>query len=399
MTKPTLYLVRMLIFLLIVAAIAVVLSGALITAFTSNPILNSLIVMVMLCGVFWNITQVTRLTPEVNWIEAFQTARNRLATMPSPRLLAPMASMLVARQSKGREGTGREGTGREGTGREGKDRFTLSAPAMRSLLDSLDSRLGEGREISRYLTGLLIFLGLLGTFWGLLLTVGAVSDVIGGMSVGSGDLNALFEQLKTGLGRPLRGMGTAFSASMLGLSGALVLGFLDLTAGQAQNRFFNELEEWLAGLTRLSSGALGGEGEGSIPVYVQALLEQTAENMENLQSILGRGEEARIQANQAIVSLADKVSTLSDTMRANQQLMQRIAEAQAQLGPALSRMAEPRSDDNADAARAHLRNIELAMQRLISESEQGRQQSTSELRNDIRVLTRTIAALAEGQPG
>ncbi len=399
MTKPTLYLVRMLIFLLIVAAIAVVLSGALITAFTSNPILNSLIVMVMLCGVFWNITQVTRLTPEVNWIEAFQTARNRLATMPSPRLLAPMASMLVARQSKGREGTGREGTGREGTGREGKDRFTLSAPAMRSLLDSLDSRLGEGREISRYLTGLLIFLGLLGTFWGLLLTVGAVSDVIGGMSVGSGDLNALFEQLKTGLGRPLRGMGTAFSASMLGLSGALVLGFLDLTAGQAQNRFFNELEEWLAGLTRLSSGALGGEGEGSIPVYVQALLEQTAENMENLQSILGRGEEARIQANQAIVSLADKVSTLSDTMRANQQLMQRIAEAQAQLGPALSRMAEPRSDENADAARAHLRNIELAMQRLISESEQGRQQSTSELRNDIRVLTRTIAALAEGQPG
>ena len=394
MTKPTLYLVRMLIFLLIVAAIAVVLSGALITAFTSNPILNSLIVMVMLCGVFWNITQVTRLTPEVNWIEAFQTARNRLATMPSPRLLAPMASMLVARQSKGREGTGREGTGREGT-----DRFTLSAPAMRSLLDSLDSRLGEGREISRYLTGLLIFLGLLGTFWGLLLTVGAVSDVIGGMSVGSGDLNALFEQLKTGLGRPLRGMGTAFSASMLGLSGALVLGFLDLTAGQAQNRFFNELEEWLAGLTRLSSGALGGEGEGSIPVYVQALLEQTAENMENLQSILGRGEEARIQANQAIVSLADKVSTLSDTMRANQQLMQRIAEAQAQLGPALSRMAEPRSDENADAARAHLRNIELAMQRLISESEQGRQQSTSELRNDIRVLTRTIAALAEGQPG
>ena len=203
---------------------------------------------------------------------------------------------------------------------------------MRSLLDGLASRLDEGREISRYLTGLLIFLGLLGTFWGLLLTVGAVSDVIGGMSVGSGDLNALFEQLKTGLSRPLRGMGTAFSASMLGLSGALVLGFLDLTAGQAQNRFFNELEEWLAGLTRLSSGALGGEGEGSIPLYVQALLEQTAENMENLQSILGRGEEARIQANQAIVALSEKVATLSDTMRANQQLMLRIAETQAQLG-------------------------------------------------------------------
>jgi len=144
------------------------------------------------------------------------------------------------------------------------------------VLDSIGSRLDESRELSRYMTGLLIFLGLLGTFWGLLLTIGAIADVISGMSVGSGDINALFEQLKTGLGRPLRGMGTAFSASMLGLAGALVLGFLDLTAGQAQNRFYNELEEWLASLTRLSSGVLGGEGDASVPVYVQALLEQTA---------------------------------------------------------------------------------------------------------------------------
>ena len=382
MTRPTKYLVRMLVFLVFVLIIAGLLSSALVTAFTSNPLLNTLILLVLLSGVAWNLTQVTRLTPEVNWIETFQSARNKLATIPPPRLLAPMANMLAARQAKGRD-----------------DRFTLSTPAMRSLLDSLESRLGEGREISRYLTGLLIFLGLLGTFWGLLLTVSSVSDVISGMSVGSGDLNALFEQLKSGLGKPLRGMGTAFSASMFGLSGALVLGFLDLTAGQAQNRFFNELEEWLAGLTRLSSGALGGEGEGSIPLYVQALLEQTAENMEQLQSILGRGEEARIAANQAIVSLSEKVAMLSDTMRANQQLMLRIAEGQAQLAPALQRLGEGRRDDNAEAARAHLRNIELYMQRLLSEGEQGRQQSTSELRNDIRVLTRTIAALAEGQPG
>ena len=384
MTRPTNYLLRMLVFMVFVLIIAALLSSALITAFTTNPLLNTLILFVLLSGVAWNITQVTRLTPEVNWIETFQTARQKLATIPSPRLLAPMANMLAARQAKGREG---------------QERFTLSTPAMRSLLDSLASRLGEGREISRYLTGLLIFLGLLGTFWGLLLTVSSVSDVISTMSVGSGDLNALFEQLKSGLGKPLKGMGTAFSASMFGLSGALVLGFLDLTAGQAQNRFFNELEEWLAGLTRISSGALGAEGEGSIPLYVQALLEQTAENMEQLQSVLGRGEEARIAANQAIVSLSEKVAMLSDTMRANQQLMLRIAEGQAQLAPALQRLGETRHDENAEAARAHLRNIELYMQRMITESEQGRQQSTSELRNDIRVLTRTIAALAEGQPG
>ena len=151
------------------------------------------------------------------------------------------------------------------------------------------------------------------------------------MSVGSGDINALFEQLKSGLARPLAGMGTAFSASMFGLSGALVLGFLDLTAGQAQNRFFNELEEWLAGLTRLSSGVLA-EGEGSVPVYVQALLEQTAENMENLQRILQRGEDSRAQCNQAVMALTEHIATLADTMRTSQQLMLRIAEAQAAIG-------------------------------------------------------------------
>ncbi len=383
MTRPRIYFVRMVGFLLAVLVLTVLLSGALITAFSSNPLLNGLIFLVLLIGIGWNMLQVSRLAPEVHWVETFQKSRVRLATLPPPRLLAPMASMLAARQAKNREG---------------QDRITLSAPAMRSLLDSLASRLDESRELSRYMTGLLIFLGLLGTFWGLLLTVSAIADVIGGMSVGSGDINALFEQLKTGLGRPLKGMGTAFSSSMFGLAGALVLGFLDLTAGQAQNRFFNELEEWLAGLTRLSSGALGGEGEGSVPVYVQALLEQTAENMENLQSILVRGEDGRTQSNQAVLALTEKIGTLSDTMRANQQLMLRIAETQAQLAPALTRLGEARAHGGDDAARAHLRNIEQYMQRLLSEGEQGRVQSTSELRNDIRVLTRTIAALAEGQP-
>lgn len=382
MTRPNTYLIRMAVFLLAVLVVTLLLSSALATAFASNPLLNALIGVVLLVGIGWNLLQVVRLSPEVHWLETFQKARTQLAALPAPRLLAPMASMLAARQAKSRDG---------------HDRFTLSAPAMRSLLDSLQSRLDESRELSRYMTGLLIFLGLLGTFWGLLLTVASVSDVISGMSVGSGDLNALFEQLKSGLGRPLRGMGTAFSSSMFGLAGALVLGFLDLTAGQAQNRFFNELEEWLAGLTRLSSGALGGEGDASVPVYVQALLEQTAENMENLQSILVRGEDGRQQANNAILALTERIGTLSDTMRANQQLMLRIAEAQAQLGPALTRLGD-RKPEGEEAMRAHLRNIELYTQRLLSETEQGRIQSTQELRNDIRVLTRTIAALAEGQP-
>ena len=377
MTRPAVYLVRMVIFLVAVAVVAGVLSGALLAAFGSNPLLNALIVLVLFLGIGWNLRQVIRLTPEVRWVETFQQSRARLAGLPPPILLAPMASMMAQRSTKG------------------TDRFTLSAPAMRSLLDSLASRLDESRELSRYMTGLLIFLGLLGTFWGLLLTVGAVAAVINGMSVGSGDINALFEQLKSGLAKPLQGMGTAFSSSMLGLAGALVLGFLDLTAGQAQNRFFNELEEWLAGLTRLSSGVLGGEGETSVPVYVQALLEQTAENMENLQRILVRGEEGRVQANQAVTALTDRIGQLADSMRTNQQLMLRIAETQSTLAPALQRLGERGSDD---ASRGHLRNIETYLGRLAGEIEQGRSQTTTDLRNEIRVLTRTIAGMGSKPP-
>ena len=382
MTRPNIYLIRMAIFLVAVLVVAAMLSPVLLGAYANNPILNSFILLVLLIGIAWNLRQVLRLSPEVAWVETFQNARPRIASLPSPKLLAPMASMLASREAHSRTD---------------QARFTLSATAMRSVLDGIASRLDESRELSRYMTGLMIFLGLLGTFWGLLKTIGAVSDVIASMSVGSGDLNALFEQLKSGLARPLAGMGTAFSASMFGLSGALVLGFLDLTAGQAQNRFFNELEEWLAGLTRLSSGVLA-EGEGSVPVYVQALLEQTAENMENLQRILQRGEDGRAHANQAVMALTEHVATLSDSMRTSQQLMLRIAEAQASLTPALQRLGDQRRDFVLDdVARGHLRNIELYLQRLLADAEQGRAQSTAELRNDLRILTRTVAALAEDQ--
>ena len=378
MTNPAAYLIRMAVFLAAVIGVTALLSPVLITAFENNPLLNGLIFMILLMGIGWNLRQVIRLKPEVTWLETYQTARARLAVLPPPRLLAPMANMLAGRATHGREGD---------TGR-----FTLSTTAMRSLLDGIASRLDESRELSRYMTGLLIFLGLLGTFWGLLKTVGSVSEVIGGMSSGAGDIEHVFEQLKAGLTKPLAGMGTAFSASMFGLAGALVLGFLDLTAGQAQNRFFNELEEWLAGLTRLSSGVLA-ESDGSVPVYVQALLEQTAENMEGLQRILTRGEEARIQASQAIIALNERISALTDTMRTNQQVMLRIAETHASLAPALQRMTDLQGGD--EIVHAHLRNIELALQRLLAESEQGRAQVASDLRNDLRLLTRTVAALAE----
>jgi len=379
MTPPLRYLWRMLGFLAVVLAVAVLLGERLVHAFATNPVLNSLIIGVLLVGIAWNLRQVLMLRPEVDWLENFRAPKLGAPARPAPRLLGPMASMFAARRL---------------------DRLSISAPAMRSVLDGIASRLDESRELSRYMTGLLIFLGLLGTFWGLLLTIGAVSDVIGGMSVGSGDLNQLFSQLKTGLAQPLKGMGTAFSSSMLGLAGALVLGFLDLTAGQAQNRFYNELEEWLAGITRLSSGVLGPEGEGgSVPAYVQALLEQTAENLEGLQRILARGEEGRAATSQAMTTLAERLSVLTDQMRAGQTLMLRVAEQQAALAPALQRLAEAQAEGAIDEqTRAHLRNAEIYLARLLEEVAQGRAQATAEIRNEIKVLARTIAALAEEAP-
>ncbi|MBP0493366.1 MotA/TolQ/ExbB proton channel family protein [Roseomonas indoligenes] len=377
MTNPTRYLLRMVLFLVVVALVGALLSGELRHAFAVNPVLNALILAVLVLGAGWCIRQVLLLKHEVDWLEAFRAPKPAAATARPPRLLAPMASMLATRRS---------------------DRLMLSTGAMRSVLDGIASRLDEQRELSRYMTGLLIFLGLLGTFWGLILTIGSVSDVIQNMSVGSGDVTTLFNQLKSGLAQPLQGMGVAFSSSMLGLASALVLGFLDLTAGQAQTRFYNELEEWLAGVTRLSSGVIGeagGEG-GSVPAYVQALLEQTAENLEGLQRILTRGEERSAQAGRALETLAERLTVLTDQMRAGQTLMQRVAEAQSGLAPSLARLGE--IGEHEAASRNHLRNVELYLARLLEESAQGRAQSTQEIRSEIKVLARTIAAMAEAPP-
>jgi hypothetical protein len=373
MTKPTSYLIRMIVFCVVVYGLAAAISPELARFYMANPVVNSVIAVTEIFGVFWNLRQVQRLYPEVLWVENFRRPRQKLEQAPPPALLAPMARMLQGRA-------------------DGERRITLSGQAMSTILDGVSSRLDEKRELSRYVTGVMIFLGLLGTFWGLLHTVSSVAAVINGMNLSGGDVNGMFAQLKAGLAGPLAGMGTAFSSSMFGLSGALILGFLDLTAGQAMNRFFNELEEWLAGLTRLSTGALGGDGEASVPVYVQALLEQTAENMESLQRVLSRGEDGRAQGNAALVALNERMANLSDTLRTNQQLMLKLAESQMALGPALTRLGEARAGTQDDVSRAHLRNIELLLNRLLTETEHGRAQSTAELRSDIKILTRTIAA-------
>ncbi len=375
MHGPRRYLIRMLIFVFSVGLAVAGLYLPLFEAFMANPALNGFIVGVLMLGIIYIFRQVALLMREVAWIEGFRNNKQALSTQRPPQLLAPMAAMLGERGEK----------------------FSLSALSLRSLLDGISSRLEESRDLSRYLIGLLIFLGLLGTFWGLLQTIGAVGDVIGNLSVASGDLGKVFTSLKTGLKAPLAGMGTAFSSSLLGLAGSLVLGFLELQAGQAQNRFYNDLEDWLAGQTRLTSGSFAtGDDEQSVPAYVQALLEQTADSLESLQRTLERGEENRISANSKIILLAEKLDTLTEHMRTEQSLMIKLAETQLEIRPLLAKLAE---DSTArvtdDLIYKSIRSIDTQIARLIEELGTGRNELVSELRSEIRVLSRTMAAISE----
>ncbi len=381
MNRPRRFLIRMALFLVLVAALAAVLGKSLATAFMGNPGVNGVILGILVAGIAYIFRQVLMLAPEIEWIEGFRQLQGGgeepiSGRRGEPRLLAPMARMLGARH---------------------RGHVSLSASSLQTLLDGIGSRLSETRETSRYLIGVLIFLGLLGTFYGLLETLRSVGGVIGGLSIGGGDLARAFANLKAGLESPLAGMETAFSASLFGLAGSLVLGFLDLQAGQAQNRFYNDLEEWLSSFTRLSGGSLGDAGDAPIPVYIQALLEQTADNLENLQRILSRGEEARISANATSANLSDRLGILGEQMKAGQMLMLRLAENQLELKPVLARLGDIVEDASGhdDTLRNHLRNIEAYVARLIEDTAQGRAQSVQELRGEIRILARTIAALAE----
>ena len=372
------YLIRMIAFLIAVGIAIVALHAQLVDAFTANPALNGLILGVLLLGIIYIFRQVVLLIGEENWLEHFRASKPGQATEGTPKLLAPMAAMLGARQG----------------------RLSLSTMALQSLLDGIASRLEESRDLSRYLIGLLIFLGLLGTFWGLLQTISSVAGVIGGLSIGTGgDMTAVFADLKEALKAPLSGMGTAFSSSLFGLAGSLVLGFLELQAGQAQNRFYNELEEWLAGQTRLSSGIGIGDGDQSVPAYVQALLEQTADSLESLQRTLERGEESRISSNSSVVQVADKLSTLTDQMKTEQSLMMKLAENQLEIKPLLARIAEGSTLGHSgaldDGSRSAIRSIDTQLARLIEGLATGRAEMTGEIRSELRVLSRTLAAIAE----
>ncbi|NNF47467.1 MAG: hypothetical protein HKN69_11910 [Desulfofustis sp.] len=240
MSNPRYYLLIIFVFVCLVALVCALLFIPLKQAFMSNWGFNLIIIGALLIGILLNIRRVLILEPEINWIKIFRTGTSGLSVTESPELLKPLAKHL------------------EGLHR---DRFSLSALSLRTVLEGIRGRLDESREISRYIIGLLVFLGLLGTFWGLLGTISSVSSIVGGLEVGEENYGQMFQALKAGLQEPLRGMGTAFSSSLFGLGGSLILGFIDIQANHAQNRFFNELEEWLSGVTQLVERTMVGEFE------------------------------------------------------------------------------------------------------------------------------------------
>ncbi len=379
MTKPYGFLLRMAIFLVLIALGCLLIFETLLSAFNANVFLNSVILGVLAIGIVLEFYTVGRLNREILWVENFQRgAHGAQTSIAPPRLLAPAATMLSERSDRA-------------------TRLSLNTTAMQTLLDGVGSRLDEMREIGRYMVGLLVFLGLLGTFWGLLITVQSVSAVIAGVEVGGADIGLAFEELKSGLEAPLEGMGTAFSSSLFGLAGSLVIGFLGLQANQAQNRFYNDLEEWLSSLTRLSGG--GGvisDGDQSVPAYIQALLEQTADSLEGLQRTIAKAEESRSASHSDIKQLTDGIARLAGSLQQEQQLMAKLADGQRQLQSALEELGARQAAGADQAVQRHLASIENHMARFIEQAATGRAETVQEIRSEIRLLARTIAAIAEG---
>lgn len=300
LSNPQVFLLSMIIFVVIVAFLAAILSRQLGSAFMTNPGLNGLIFGVLAVGIVLAFQQVTRLFREVTWVNSFKDGDTVKAGRREPVLLAPMKALLAGRQS-----------------------VALNTASMRSILDSIGTRLDESRDIVRYMIGLLVFLGLLGTFWGLLQTIGSIGSTIQSLDPGTGDTNDILDSLKTGLSAPLDGMGTAFSSSLFGLSGSLVLGFLDLQAGRAQNRFYTELENWLSSVTRVDDST--GLAQ-PLPAAVDAdQLTALTEQIAQMQDGASNPRQA-----QALASLADGVHGLVKSMRSEQQMMREWVDAQAQ---------------------------------------------------------------------
>lgn len=384
MQKPQTFITRMALFVLTVVLLGVLLKDALLVAFMANAALNGVILATLLLGTIFAFRRVFDLKPELEWITAFKRHESAAVSI-TPKLMAPAAALLSAQEEGG---------------------MRLSTLSMRSVLDGIASRLEESREISRYFTQLLIFLGLLGTFWGLLGTIGAIGGTINSLTVDGGDMALMFDELKAGLEAPLEGMGTAFSSSLFGLAGSLMLGFMDLQASQAQTRFYNGVEDWLASVTHLSRSEMS-EGVASPSSYMTALMEQTADGIDRLQRTLKQSEGSRHQSQETMTAIAETLASLSDKLDAQAQQAAQGEEMGRSLASAITQLAEASSTSEPapvapaidDATKQHIRNLDVGIKRLIDEQQRSSEAMVDELRSELKLLSRTIAAGLDNRGG
>jgi hypothetical protein len=309
LSSPRIFLFRMLVFIVLGGLVAFVLYKQVAVAFMANPALNSLIIAVLLIGIVLAFRQVIRLYPEISWVNNFRLADPGLAVERAPVLLAPMAAILGSRIG----------------------RMAVSAQLMRSILDSIATRLDEARDISRYMTGLLVFLGLLGTFWGLIETVSSVGNVIQNLKAG-GDAGSLFDSLRQGLAAPLSGMGISFSSSLFGLAGSLILGFLDLQSSQAQNRFYTELEDWLSTTVYDQTAEPGAAPAVGMTGEVRTAIDR-------LREVINEAGTSKA-ASSAMSNLAEAIQSLVHHMRTEQQMIRDWVDAQAEQQREIKKLLE-----------------------------------------------------------
>lgn len=308
LSTPRVILIRMLVFIAVAGAVVAVLRQEIVAAFMANPALNSLILLVLCIGIILAFRQVLRLGPEIAWVNQFRVPdRDRVIDQP-PVLLAPMATILGSRRGS----------------------TSISAPMMRGILDSIATRLDEARDISRYMTGLLVFLGLLGTFWGLIATVTSVGAVIQGLKATS-DASTMFDSLRQGLAAPLSGMGISFSSSLFGLAGSLVLGFLDLQSSQAQNRFYTELEDWLSTTVY--------DHTPSPTTIVASGPNEMRNAIDRLRAAVSDAGGNKASAT-AMSNLAEAIQGLVSNMRIEQQMIRDWVESQAEQSDRIKRLLE-----------------------------------------------------------
>jgi len=337
--------------------------------FEANPYLNGFILFVFGVGVLSCFWQVAQLFNSVRWIEGFVSEREQLEHRRAPRLLAPLAALLGKHSA----------------------RMEINASSTSSILDSVATRIDEAREITRYIVNLLIFLGLLGTFYGLATTVPALVDTIRGLAPAEGESGVeVFGRLMSGLDQQLSGMGVAFGSSLLGLAGSLVVGLLELFAGHGQNRFYRELEEWLSTITRVTFSSGEGETSGEYGAAVQ-ILDHMLEQMDRMRQMFEQSEAGRSQVDAQLGALVHSIERLTDRMaddRSVNSALERVADGQEKMVETLSQTAGEGMDAE---SRMRLRSIDVQLLRILEEISAGRQETMAELRMDIASLTRLVA--------